>query len=92
VGLCPTPHQRNFLQKVSLESSKNFKQGDRFRFLFSFQSLTVSSFDGLYGTLRVEVEGLAKSEVRLRRLDYSLPQSRAQTLAIAAFSLRDTKK
>ena len=32
----------------------------------------MSSFEGLYGALRVEVEGLAKSEVRLLAIGYAL--------------------
>ena len=52
----------------------------------------MSSFERLYGILRVEVGGLAKSEVRLRRLDYHSRCRGLKRSHHAAFSLRDTKK
>ena len=75
-GALPHTPLKELFAKSSLRIFKKLKQGICFRFLFIFQSLTVSSFEGLYGALRGRVGGFRKSEIRLRRPAFSLTQSR----------------
>ena len=53
-GLCPTPHQRNFLEKVPLESSKTFKNNWLVQCVYShFTDRSDAIGEGKNGTYHV---------------------------------------
>ena len=87
--LCLALRPRNFLEKVPWGSSKTSNNGIALDFYSTFNGCSGATVEALYGIWRVEVGGLTKSEVRLRRLDYRSRRRGLKRSHHAAFSLRD---